>query len=229
MHTDAIFDLASLTKVYTAILTLQLVDQGKITLDAPLQRYLPEFTGTGKDKITIAMLLAHTSALPVGAKVTGFSTNTQRWHSVLTTPLVNGGVPGTTFRYSSVGLMLLGRLVEKMTGQSLDRALRDHLTTPLGLKDTGFKPLTWVGARTGQEAETAPVVGVSGRRRAGRGSPPAPLRDGSTARRDGWSAPRWGCRPHRSASTSTRRGPRATRPGCPPTPRRGRTVSGRAG
>jgi CubicO group peptidase (beta-lactamase class C family) len=144
MRTDSIFDLASLTKVYTAILTLQLVDQGKVSLDAPVQKYLPEFTGTGKDKITIAMLLAHTSALPVGAKVTGFSTNTQRWQSVMTTPLIKGGAPGTTFRYSSVGLMVLGRLVEKLTGKTLDKALRDNITTPLGLKDTGFLPLKWV-------------------------------------------------------------------------------------
>ncbi|MFF5293726.1 serine hydrolase domain-containing protein [Paractinoplanes globisporus] len=144
MRTDSIFDLASLTKVYTAILTLQLVDQGKIALDAPVQRYLPEFTGAGKDKVTIAMLLAHTGALPVGAKVTGMADNTARWRSVMTAPLVSGGVPGTTFRYSSVGLMVLGRLVEKLTGKTLDLAVRDHLTTPLGLKDTGFRPLKWV-------------------------------------------------------------------------------------
>ena len=144
MRTDSVFDLASLTKVYTAILTLQLVDQGKVDLAAPVRRYLPEFTGTGKDKVTIAMLLAHTSALPVGAKVTGFGNNAQRWQSVMTTPLVKGGVPGTTFRYSSVGLMVLGRLVEKLTGKSLDKAVRDNITTPLGLKDTGFLPLNWV-------------------------------------------------------------------------------------
>jgi CubicO group peptidase (beta-lactamase class C family) len=148
MRTDSIFDLASLTKVYTTILVLQLVDKGKVALDAPVQRYLPDFTGAGKEKITVAMLLAHTSALPVGAKVTGFSNNTQRWRSVMTTPLVKGGVPGTTFRYSSVGLMVLGRLVEKLTGKSLDKALRDNLTTPLGLKDTGFQPLKWVSAKS---------------------------------------------------------------------------------
>ncbi|MET3428968.1 CubicO group peptidase (beta-lactamase class C family) [Actinoplanes tereljensis] len=144
MRTDSIFDLASLTKVYTAILTLQLVDQGKIALDAPVRQYLPDFTGAGKEKITVAMLLAHTSALPVGAKVTGMANNTARWKSVLATPLVSGGVPGTTFRYSSTGLMVLGRLVEKLTGKTLDRALRDNLATPLGLKDTGFQPLKWV-------------------------------------------------------------------------------------
>ncbi|GIE93980.1 serine hydrolase domain-containing protein [Paractinoplanes rishiriensis] len=145
MRTNSIFDLASITKVYTTILTLQLLDQGKIELGAPVQRYLPDFTGTGKGKITVEMLLAHTSALPVGAKVTGLASNTARWQSVLSTKLISGGVPGTTFRYSSVGLMVLGRLVEKLTGKTLDKALRDNITTPLGLKDTGFQPLNWVG------------------------------------------------------------------------------------
>ncbi|WP_199515212.1 serine hydrolase domain-containing protein [Nucisporomicrobium flavum] len=144
MRKDSIFDLASLTKVCTALLVLQLADHGEIDLDSPLQRYLPDFTGTGKDKITIAQLLAHTSGLPVGAKVTGLPDNTARWKAVLTTPMIRGAVPGDTFRYSSVGLMVLGRLVEKLTGKSLDRAVRDHLTTPLGLKDTGFRPLTWL-------------------------------------------------------------------------------------
>jgi CubicO group peptidase (beta-lactamase class C family) len=143
MRTDAIFDLASLTKVYTAILVLQLVDQGKVGLTAPVQRYLPDFTGVGKDRVTVAMLLAHTGALPVGAKVTGYAGNAARWRAVMSTPLVRGGVPGTTFRYSSVGLMVLGRLVEKLTGKPLDHALRDNLTKPLGLTDTGYLPLDW--------------------------------------------------------------------------------------
>jgi serine-type D-Ala-D-Ala carboxypeptidase len=144
MRPDSIFDLASLTKVYTAVLVLQLVDQGKIDLAAPLQKYLPDFTGTGKGAVTIAMLLAHTSALPVGPKVAGLPDNAARWRSVLATPLVKGQAPGSTFRYSSVGLMVLGKLVEKFTGTSLDKAVRDHVTTPLGLADTGFLPLKWV-------------------------------------------------------------------------------------
>jgi CubicO group peptidase (beta-lactamase class C family) len=144
MRVDSIFDLASLTKVYTAILVLQLVDKGAVDLDAPVQRYVPEFTGTGKGAVTVAMLLAHTGALPVGASVTGLPDNAARWRAVMTTPLVKGQTPGAMFRYSSVGLMVLGRLVEKVTGKSLDRALRDNLTTPMGLADTGFRPLRWV-------------------------------------------------------------------------------------
>jgi CubicO group peptidase (beta-lactamase class C family) len=143
MRTDAIFDLASLTKIYTAILVLQLVDQGTVDLAAPVQKYLPDFAGTGKGACTIAMLLAHTSALPVGAKVTGFPDNRARWASVMATPLIKGQAPGSTFRYSSVGLMVLGKLVEKIAGTPLDTAVRDRLTGPLGLTDTGFRPLTW--------------------------------------------------------------------------------------
>ncbi|HEU4346962.1 MAG TPA: serine hydrolase domain-containing protein, partial [Actinoplanes sp.] len=143
MRPDAIFDLASLTKVYTAILVLQLVDRGRVDLDAPVRSYLPDFTGAGKGAVTVEMLLAHTGALPVGAKITGLPDNTARWTAVMRTPLVRDGRPGTTFRYSSVGFMVLGRLVERLTGERLDQALRDNLTEPLGLTDTGFRPLTW--------------------------------------------------------------------------------------
>ncbi len=147
MRPDSIFDTASLTKLYTAILVLQLVDKGKVDLDAPVATYLPGFTGTGKGAITVAMLLTHTGALPVGPKVTGLPNDAARRKAVLTTPLVKGGTPGDAFRYSGTGLMVLAQLVEKLTGTSLDKALRDTITTPLGLKDTGFTPLKWLSAK----------------------------------------------------------------------------------
>ena len=150
MRPDSIFDLASITKVYTAILLLQQVDKGKVELDAPVVEYLPGFTGTGKTAVTVAMLLTHTSGLPVGAKVTGLPDNAARWKAVLATPLVSGATPGGTFRYSSVGLMVAGKIVEKVTGQPLDQALKTDLTGPLGLRDTGFTPNSWLtaGARS---------------------------------------------------------------------------------
>ncbi|MGW3856901.1 serine hydrolase domain-containing protein [Micromonospora arida] len=146
MRRDSIFDLASVTKVYTAILLLQQVDKGRVDLAAPVRDYLPAFTGTGKERITVEMLLTHTSGLPVGAKVTGLPDNTARWNAVLGTPLVSGAVPGNTFRYSSVGLMVAGKIVEKVTGQRLDQALKSNLTDPLGLRDTGFNPNSWLSA-----------------------------------------------------------------------------------
>jgi CubicO group peptidase (beta-lactamase class C family) len=133
MRPDSILDLASITKVYTAVLTLRLVDQGKLDLDVPLSRFLPGFTAPG---VTAAMLLTHTSGLPVSPMTpAGF----------LSTPPV--AAPGTVFRYSGVGPMVLGRLIEKQTGLTLDRALREHLTGPLGLSDTGYLPLSWVRDR----------------------------------------------------------------------------------
>ncbi|MGQ5259844.1 serine hydrolase domain-containing protein [Micromonospora sp. ZYX-F-536] len=146
MRPDSIFDLASITKVYTSILVLQQVEQGRLDLDAPVVRYLPEFTGAGKSAVTVAMLLAHTSGLPVGASVTGYPTLAEKWKAVLATPLVSGSVPGRVFRYSSVGLMVAGKLVEKVTGQRLDQALKSGLTDPLGLKWTGFNPNTWISS-----------------------------------------------------------------------------------
>ncbi|MFI6759919.1 serine hydrolase domain-containing protein [Micromonospora sp. NPDC050417] len=159
MRPDSIFDLASVTKVYTAILLLQQVDKGKVDLDAPVVDYLPEFTGTGKQAITVAMLLTHTSGLPVGAKVTGLPDNTARWKAVLTTPLISGATPGDTFRYSSVGVMVAGKIVEKVTGQRLDQALKTNLTGPLGLRDTGFTPNTWLSAN----AKTTRLVATDAR------------------------------------------------------------------
>ncbi|MEU6024444.1 serine hydrolase domain-containing protein [Micromonospora sp. NPDC047134] len=144
MRHDSIFDTASLTKVFTAILTLQQVDAGRIALDAPVVDYLPGFTGAGKNKITVAMLLAHTSGLPVGAKVTGLPDDAARRAAVLATPLIKGATPGTVFRYSSVGLMVAAQLVENLTGQRLDKALKSGITGPLGLHDTGFNPKTWL-------------------------------------------------------------------------------------
>ncbi|MEU8184252.1 serine hydrolase domain-containing protein [Micromonospora sp. NPDC049044] len=146
MRPDSIFDLASVTKVYTAILLLQQVDKGRVDLAAPVRDYLPAFTGTGKERVTVEMLLTHTSGLPVGATVTGRSDNAARWNAVLGTALVSGAVPGDTFRYSSVGLMAAGKIVEKVTGQRLDQALKTNLTAPLGLRDTGFNPNGWLSS-----------------------------------------------------------------------------------
>jgi CubicO group peptidase (beta-lactamase class C family) len=158
MREDAIFDLASVTKVYTAILLLRLVDAGQVELAAPVGTYLPEFDGPGKAEITISHLLAHTAALPVGPSIGGLSTVEQRWHTVATCELLPDVVPGTVFRYSSVGLLLAGLIVERLTGLRLDEAVRTQLTEPLKLHDTGFMPLEWL-----PEAERERLVATDAR------------------------------------------------------------------
>ncbi|MCO8274014.1 beta-lactamase family protein [Actinoplanes sp. TRM 88003] len=142
-RTDTIWDLASLTKVYVAIALLQQVDQGRVDLDAPVVRYLPGFTGTGKAQVTVRMLLTHTSGLPVGVTgVKGLSVAAQR-AKVLATPLVGGA---KAFRYSSAGLMVAGQIVEKVTGLTLDAAIKNGVTAPLGARYMGFNPRKWLTA-----------------------------------------------------------------------------------
>jgi serine-type D-Ala-D-Ala carboxypeptidase len=147
MRPDAVFDLASITKVFTALLVLQQAERGRVDLDAPVVRYLPGFRGPGKADVTVAMVLAHTSGLPVGVNLAGRTSESARRTAILETPLLRGAVPGTVFRYSGTGLMVLGLLAEKVSGRRLDALLRAGLTGPLGLRDTGFRPLDWVRDR----------------------------------------------------------------------------------
>jgi CubicO group peptidase (beta-lactamase class C family) len=153
MRPDSIFDLASITKVFTAVLALQQVDRGRLDLAAPVVHYLPEFTGTGKAAVTVSMLLAHTSGLPVGpnlSTLTSLSTLAERRAAVLATPLVPGAVAGNTFRYSSTGIIVLGQILERLTGLPLDQLLRTALTGPLGLRETGFTPPRWLAPAESQ-------------------------------------------------------------------------------
>jgi CubicO group peptidase (beta-lactamase class C family) len=158
MQEDSIFDLASVTKIYTAILLLRLVDRGQVDLTAPVQTYLPEFAGPGKAAVTVGHLLSHIAALPVGASIGGLSSVEQRWRAVVTGPMLPGVTPGTVFRYSSVGLMLAGLIVERLTGMRLDAATRAQITEPLGLRETGFTPTSWLS-----EAERDRLVATDAR------------------------------------------------------------------
>jgi CubicO group peptidase (beta-lactamase class C family) len=144
MHPDSIFDLASITKVFTALALLQQVERGRVELAAPVREYLPDFRGEGKAAVTVAMLLAHTSGLPVGVSLTGVTGRAAQRAAILGTPLLRGAVPGTVFRYSGLGLMVVGLLLEQVTGAPLAAVIRDGITTPLGLRETGFRPLDWL-------------------------------------------------------------------------------------
>jgi uncharacterized protein YbbC (DUF1343 family)/CubicO group peptidase (beta-lactamase class C family) len=142
MTTDTVFDLASLTKVVaTTTAVLQLVERRKLQLDAPVARYWPAFGAHGKATITVRELLAHTSGLPAelpprnGAAVAGRAA-TLRAASELA-PLAPAG---NVVIYSDVNFLVLGALVERITGQRLDAYCRSHIFTPLGIRDTTFLP-----------------------------------------------------------------------------------------
>jgi CubicO group peptidase (beta-lactamase class C family) len=138
---DTIFDLASISKLFTTIVTMQQVERGRVDLDAPVARYVPEFAAGGKEAVTVRMLLTHTSGLPAFAPLwSRYQTPAERFAAALATPLTPGATPGTRYVYSDLGLIALGVLVERVTGRGLAELVHDGVTAPLGLTDTGYNP-----------------------------------------------------------------------------------------
>lgn len=137
MRPDTIFDLASLTKLFTAIETTQLAEQHKIDLSAPVAHYLPEFGVNGKQGITVEQLLTHTSGLQPDVSLWKLPPD-QRIPSVMN--LTPQHPPGTHYEYSDPNFITLGVLVSRMTGKPLDQVVHDQITGPLGMKDSGYNP-----------------------------------------------------------------------------------------
>ena len=135
-----LWDLASLTKVVGMTSALmQLVEQGKVDLDAPAQRYLPEWQGPDKDKVTVRDLITHRSGLP--AFRTYYKLNLSPDSTLalfMATPLDT--LPGVRMVYSDIGAILLGKIVERVSGQRLDRYLAQHVFGPLGMSETQYRP-----------------------------------------------------------------------------------------
>ena len=178
MTEDTIFDLASLTKsLATATAVMQLYEQGKVQFDDPVQQYLPDFNTANNPRragVTVRMLLTHTSGeagdvdlkdpwgLDGADKAEGI-------HRALTTPLESG--PGEGFRYSDINFILLGALIETVTGEALDVYVQRQVFEPLGMEDTHYLPpakacgphttigaaIAWAPATKGQVPDACPV------------------------------------------------------------------------
>jgi CubicO group peptidase (beta-lactamase class C family) len=134
------WDLASLTKVLaTASAVMVLVDEGRVALDAPVARYLPRFSGSGRDLITVRMLLDHTSGLKPYLALHRLAGNRTAALDVLY-GAVPENIPGASSRYSDLNAMLLGLLVEAVTGESLDRYAGREVFARLKLNSTAFTP-----------------------------------------------------------------------------------------
>lgn len=139
--TATVFDAASLTKIVaTAPSVMLLAEDGRIALDAPVARYLPECAGGGRDPITVRHLLTHTSGLPAGLPARP-AWQGQQAALELACRQVPGETPGTSFRYSDVNYILLGQLVQRVAGVPLDRFARERIFAPLAMRDSGFLPL----------------------------------------------------------------------------------------
>lgn len=137
---DTLFAAGSVTKTLTASLAMTLVEKGRLDLEAPVLEYLPDFTTADPVRsaaITVRMLLNHSSGLP-GNYLPDLAPGDdvlERLMSKLATLNVTG-VPGRRFSYSNMGMSTLGRLVEVVTGERFDVALRTRLIHPLGMTAT---------------------------------------------------------------------------------------------
>ena len=151
----SVYDLASLTKVIgTTTAIMLLFDEGKIRLDDYVSTFFPEFSGGGKDSITIRHLLTHRSGLPAGRDLWRLAISpADARNMVLGTPLE--AAPGTRYIYSDLGADILGFVAERVSGRKLDALLTERVFAPLGMTETWYKVPTSVRSRT------APTANIS--------------------------------------------------------------------
>jgi serine-type D-Ala-D-Ala carboxypeptidase len=147
---DTVYDVASLTKaVVTSVLAMHEVDGGRLGLDTRVSSLLPEFAGPGRDQVTVEQLLSHASGLPAHRPLWRRAADApaERWaitRLAAREPLEYE--PGTRAVYSDLGFILLGWLLERVTGTRLDVLTQRQITGPLGLQATAFVNLADPGA-----------------------------------------------------------------------------------
>jgi CubicO group peptidase (beta-lactamase class C family) len=152
---STLYDVASLTKVVaTAAAAMVLVDRGKLQLDDPVSRYLPEFARGDKARVTVRDLLTHRSGLPPGRALSraGGSVAGAR-QAVLTTALAEE--PGERTIYSDLGADALGFVIERVSGEPLDEFVRRSVFAPLGMRSTMFRPPPSLRARAAPTMSSA--------------------------------------------------------------------------
>jgi CubicO group peptidase (beta-lactamase class C family) len=140
MSVDTIFDLASLTKpIATATSTMLLIEQGKLSPDDLVGKYWPEFAANGKDKVNLEHLLLHTSGLTADNAVSDYSNGKVKALERIA-GLKLEAPQGARFKYSDIGFIVLGEVVEKVSGTSVDAFAKKHIFEPLRMTDTVFTP-----------------------------------------------------------------------------------------
>jgi CubicO group peptidase (beta-lactamase class C family) len=141
---DTKFRLGSITKQFTAMLTLQLVEQGKLKLDGKVSEYLPDYRKDVGDKVTIHHLLTHTSGIPSYTSQPGFFENVSRNPykvDEFVKKYASGDLdyePGTKYTYNNSGYFLLGAIIERVTGKPYEQVLKENIFDPVGMKNTGY-------------------------------------------------------------------------------------------
>jgi CubicO group peptidase (beta-lactamase class C family) len=159
MTEDTVFDLASVSKLFTAVLAVQQIERGALELEAKVTAYLPDFGGGGKQDITVRQLLTHTSGLrawlPLYREPTREGKLRLLWDEVPANP------PGSTYLYSDLNLITLQLILEEITDHGLDALLRNEITAPLGMHRTRFNPpLAWKPLIAATEDARTPWSGL---------------------------------------------------------------------
>jgi CubicO group peptidase (beta-lactamase class C family)/acetyl esterase/lipase len=170
--TDSVFQIGSITKVWTATVVMQLVDEGALELDAPIAEVLPEFRLADAEvakRVTMRHLLTHTSGIDGDVFTdTGRGDDCLEQYVARLADVAQNHPLGATFSYCNSGFSVAGRVIEKLTGGTWDAALKERIFTPLGLKHTGTLPeeallhRAAVGhvSEAGAEPARAPVWGL---------------------------------------------------------------------
>ncbi|MFF5565645.1 serine hydrolase domain-containing protein [Streptomyces sp. NPDC012623] len=138
MAEDTVFDLASLSKLFTAILAVRRIERGELEPAARVASYLPEFGRAGKGEITVRQLLTHTSGLrawlPLHTEPTREGMLRMLWDEAPAHP------PGTVCLYSDLNAIAVQLLLERISARPLDVLLHDEITAPLGMRRTRYNP-----------------------------------------------------------------------------------------
>jgi CubicO group peptidase (beta-lactamase class C family) len=174
VETDTKFRLGSITKQFTSMLILQLVQEGKVKLEGKLTDYLPDYRKDTGDRITVHQLLNHTSGIPSYTGLPNFFQDISRNpYSVadFVKKYTSGDLefePGSKFSYNNSGYFLLGAIVERVTGKTYEQALKERILDPLGMKNTGYDHFETILAKraTGYQRRpggfaTAPYLDMS--------------------------------------------------------------------
>lgn len=147
---DTKFNLGSMNKMFTAVAIAQLAEQGKLSFDDPLARFLPDFPDPdAAKKIQIKHLLTHTSGLGSYFNQKFIESSRSRWRTVDEMMELARGEslafePGTRWQYSNTGFLVLGKVIEKVTGQDYFEYVREHIYEPAGMTNTDAYELDYV-------------------------------------------------------------------------------------
>lgn len=144
------YKIASITKLFTSVLLMQLVEQGKIDLQQPIKTYLPDYTGEGAGKVTIHQLLNHTSGMVNIDTVTSIESALKNGLAVYQKPYTSGELlakfcsdtlatePGKVFSYNNAEYIVLGKIIERVAGKTYEEVLQEKILRPLAMKHSGF-------------------------------------------------------------------------------------------